>query len=305
MPHHSPDPENPENPENPEKPQNPPETGRPGSPPEGAADLQFIGNATLLIRYGDLTLLTDPNFLHRGQRAHLGYGLVSRRVTEPALDVTELPHADLDAVVLSHLHGDHFDRVARRGLDRGLPFVTTPHGARLLKGLYGFRRATGLHTWQTRTLRHGDSTVRITSLPGRHAPGPARFLLPPVMGSLLEFGDGTGETRLVLYVSGDTLMYDGLREIAVRHPEIHLAVLHLGGTTLPGGLVVTMDAGQGADLLDLLRPRRAMPVHYDDYTVFRSPLDDFLAEAGRRGHTARLLRCAPGEHVTVGAEPGT
>lgn len=98
------------------------------TPPEGAADILFIGNATLLIRYGELTLLTDPNFLHRGQPAHLGYGLVSRRVTEPAVDVADLPHADLDAVVLSHLHGDHFDRVARRGLDRGLPFVTTTPG---------------------------------------------------------------------------------------------------------------------------------------------------------------------------------
>ncbi|AOW85280.1 MULTISPECIES: MBL fold metallo-hydrolase [Streptomyces] len=271
------------------------------TPPDGAAEILFIGNATLLIRYGDLTLLTDPNFLHRGQPAHLGYGLVSRRVTEPAVDVADLPHADLDAVVLSHLHGDHFDRVARRGLDRGLPFVTTPHGSRLLRGMYGFRRATGLRTWQRHTLRRGDSSVRVTSLPGRHAPGPARFLLPPVMGSLLEFGDRSGETRLIVYLSGDTLMYDGLREIAERFPDIHLAVLHLGGTTLPGGLVVTMDAEQGADLLDLLRPRRALPVHYDDYPVFRSPLQDFLDEADRRGHDARLVRCAPGERVTIGA----
>ncbi|MER6980929.1 MBL fold metallo-hydrolase [Streptomyces carpinensis] len=270
--------------------------------PEGTAEILFIGNATLLIRYGELTLLTDPNFLHRGQLAHLGYGLVSRRLTEPAMDVADLPHQDLDAVVLSHLHGDHFDRVARRGLDRGLPFVTTPHASRILQGLFGFHRATGLRTWQTQTVLHGDSSVRITSLPGRHAPGPARALLPPVMGSLLEFGDRSGEVRLILYLTGDTLMYDGLREIAERCPDIHLAVLHLGGTTLPGGLVVTMDAEQGADLLDLLRPRRALPIHYNDYTVFHSPLEDFLAEAGRRGHDARMVRCAPGERVTVGAE---
>lgn len=80
------------------------------TPPAGTVRVRFIGNATLLIRYGSLTLLTDPNFLHRGQLAHLGYGLVSRRLAEPAMDVTGLPHADLDAVVLSHLHGDHFDR---------------------------------------------------------------------------------------------------------------------------------------------------------------------------------------------------
>ncbi|MEU2721653.1 MBL fold metallo-hydrolase [Streptomyces smyrnaeus] len=271
-------------------------------PPEGTAEILFIGNATLLIRYGKLTLLTDPNFLHRGQLAHLGYGLVSRRLTEPAVDISELPHEDLDAVVLSHLHGDHFDRVARRGLDRGLPFVSTPHASRLLQGLFGFHRAVGLRTWQIHTLLRGDSLVRITSLPGRHAPAPARALLPPVMGSLLEFGDRSGEIRLVVYLTGDTLMYDGLREIARRHPDIHLAVMHLGGTTLPGGMVVTMDAEQGADLLDLIRPRRALPVHHEDYTVFRSPLSDFLAEAGRRGHDARILRCSPGERVTVGSE---
>ncbi|WP_346069657.1 MBL fold metallo-hydrolase [Streptomyces cheonanensis] len=269
--------------------------------PEGAAEILFIGNATLLIRYGELTLLTDPNFLHRGQHAHLGYGLVTRRLTEPAVDVADLPHADLDAVVLSHLHGDHFDRVARRGLDSGLPFLTTPHAARFLRGLYGFRRAAGLRTWQSHTLEHGASRVRVTSLPGRHAPGPTRWLLPPVMGSLLEFGDSAGPTRLVIYLTGDTLVFSGLREIAERFPDIHLAVVHLGGTTLPGGLTVTMDARQGSDLRDLVQPRQALPVHFDDYPVFRSSLEDFLEEAGRRGHGSRVLRCAAGERIRVSA----
>jgi L-ascorbate metabolism protein UlaG (beta-lactamase superfamily) len=50
-------------------------------------------------------LLTDPNFLRRGQRAYLGYGLTTRRVREPAISIGELP--ELDGVVLSHLHGDH------------------------------------------------------------------------------------------------------------------------------------------------------------------------------------------------------
>ena len=63
------------------------------------ASVQFIGTATVLVRYA------DPNFLHRGERAYLGYGLTAKRLTEPALDVTELP--PLDGAVLSHLHGDH------------------------------------------------------------------------------------------------------------------------------------------------------------------------------------------------------
>jgi glyoxylase-like metal-dependent hydrolase (beta-lactamase superfamily II) len=78
--------------------------------------LTFIGNATTLLQYGGFTLLTDPNFLHRGERAYLGKGIWSRRLIDPAMTIGELP--PLDAVVLSHLHADHFDRRARDELPR-------------------------------------------------------------------------------------------------------------------------------------------------------------------------------------------
>src|SRR4051794_41561094 len=116
--------------------------------------LTFIGNATVLLRWGPFTLVTDPNFLHAGERAYLGWGLTSKRLLEPAMQVEDLPH--LDAVVLSHLHGDHFDRRARRGLDRTLPIITTSHASRLLQGVHGFRRAVGLRTWESHRLTEGD-----------------------------------------------------------------------------------------------------------------------------------------------------
>ena len=47
------------------------------------ATLEFVGTATSLLRLGPFTVLTDPNFLHRGQLAYLGKGLASRRLTEP------------------------------------------------------------------------------------------------------------------------------------------------------------------------------------------------------------------------------
>ncbi|RFS82193.1 MBL fold metallo-hydrolase [Actinomadura spongiicola] len=243
--------------------------------------MQFVGNATTILRCGPFTLLTDPNFLHRGQRAYLGFGLSTRRLTDPALDIDELPR--LDAVVLSHLHGDHWDRVARAKLDRGLPIVTTPHAARRLQGWHGFRHAVGLRTWESHTLAKNGALLRIISMPGRHAPGPVQRLLPPVMGSLLEFSPATGDVQFRLYITGDTLMFDGIHQIARRNRDIDLAVLHLGGTKLPGGLLVTMDATQGADLLAAIRPANAVPIHHDDYTVFTSSLDDFRRELDRRG----------------------
>ncbi|MEU2539021.1 MBL fold metallo-hydrolase [Streptomyces iakyrus] len=268
-----------------------------------AIDLHFIGNATVLLSYGPLTLLTDPNFLHRGQYAYLGHGLLTRRLTEPALGVDELPR--LDAVVLSHLHGDHWDRRARRHLDHTVPILTTPHAARRLRTVHGFHRTAGLRTWKALTLQRDGAEVTVTALPARHA-GHAVLsgLLPPVMGSMLEFGPAGGPPRMRLYISGDTLVYDGLDEIADHFPAADLAVLHLGGTRLPGGFVVTMDGAQGAELARRLDPRLVLPVHYGDYTVMRSPLSAFLAEADAIGLGDRIVHCGHGEHVRVPCDAG-
>ncbi|MDQ4085216.1 MAG: MBL fold metallo-hydrolase [Actinomycetota bacterium] len=267
-----------------------------------AGSFTFVGNATALIRWGPFTLLTDPNFLHAGQRAYLGHGLSSRRLKDPALRVGDLPR-DLDAIVLSHLHGDHWDRVARRGLDRALPILTTPHAARRLQGWHRFRRALGLRTWESHTLLKEQRTLRVTALPGMHAPGVVGRLLPPVMGSLLEFGDVHGTVHQRVYITGDTLMYDGVREIARRFPGIDLAVVHLGGTTLPGGLMVTMDGRQGAEVLAEVMPRQAVPVHFDDYDVFRSPLSDFRDQVERRGLGDRVTYVERGETVAFSGQP--
>ncbi len=269
-------------------------------PGPSAGSLFFVGNATMVLRYGDLTLLTDPNFLHQGQRAYLGHGLTSKRLTEPALRVEDLP--DLDAVLLSHLHGDHWDRVAQRGLDHDVPIVTTPHASKRLQSR-GFPRATGLRTWGSQTLTRNRTMLRITAMPGRHGPVLAQRLLPPVMGSMLEFGPLDGTVALRLYISGDTVVIDDLAEIPSRYPAIDTGVFHLGGTTLPGGMIVTMDGRQGADLLELVKPRTVVPVHFDDYGVMKSPLSDFRAEVERRGLGDRVRYVDRGQTISLAAPP--
>jgi L-ascorbate metabolism protein UlaG (beta-lactamase superfamily) len=258
--------------------------------------LFFVGNATMLLRFGPITVLTDPNFLHRGQRAYLGHGLSSKRLTDPALGIDDLPR--LDGIVLSHMHGDHWDRVARRGLDRALPVITTPKAARALHR-QRFSAAEGLPTWSSTHLTRDGHRLTITAMPGRHATGLARHLLPPVMGSVLEYHNPADELVLRLYISGDTLFVGDLHAIPRRYPDLDVAVLHLGGTTLPGGLLVTMDARQGADLMRLLNAEITVPVHTDDYRVFKSRLSAFIAEVARRDLTDRVVAVRPGQEISL------
>ena len=266
------------------------------SDPADDVTLTFGGTATTLLRLGPFTLLTDPNFLHRGQWAHLGRGLRSRRLTEPALMPTQLPA--LDAVLLSHMHGDHWDRIATRSLPKDTPVVTTPEAAACL-GKRGFTDTSDLRPWQSHELTRGTDTLRITSVPGVHGPGPLARLLPEVMGSVLELVRD-GEVRWRGYISGDTLFRPVLGEVLQRCGPLDVLIPHLGGTKV-GGVLLTMDGRQGADLVALLEPRVTVPVHYDDYGLFRSPLGDFVAEVADRGAPGEIRHVGRGETVSLRA----
>ena len=254
----------------------------------------FVGTATVIIRYAGFTILTDPNFLHKGDHVHLGYGLTSERLTNPAIDIEQLP--PLDLCVLSHMHGDHFDHIAEEQLDKALPIISTSHAVDYLKDK-GFTAAQALETWETMRISKGDAHLGITSMPGKHAPSLIQLALPPVMGSMLEFESATGKTPLRLYITGDTLLFDDLKEIPVRYPEIDIALVHLGGTRVLG-IMVTMDAEQGVEAIRLIGPRRAIPIHYNDYDVFKSPLEDFMKAVKEAGLEERVTYLAHGETYT-------
>lgn len=75
-------------------------------------------------------------------------------------------------------------------------------------------------------------------------------------------------------------------------------MVHLGATRVLLH-TVTMDAVQGVDFLQRVRPRRAVPVHHDDYRVFRSPLSHFLDLAGRHGLAEMVHPVERGETISI------
>lgn len=251
----------------------------------------FIGNATVLIRYAGLTILTDPTFIHKHGTVSLGYGLTTTRLTDPAVNIRDLP--PLDLILLSHFHGDHFDQEAERGLDKSIPIVTTLDAADELAER-GFKDIRPLNPWGTILIDKGAVRLRITAMPARHAPRPINLALPDVMGSMLEFQSARGTTTFTLYISGDTLLIDQLNEIPRRYPNIDLALLHLGGTRVLG-LLVTMDGKQGVQAMRIVNPDHAIPIHYNDYDRFESPLSEFQEEVKAAGLQDRIHYLSHGQ----------
>lgn len=259
--------------------------------------LFFIGNATVLLRYAGFTILTDPNFLHRGEHVHLGYGMQSTRLTEPAISMAQLPQ--LDMVLLSHFHEDHFDRRVQRELDKGTPIVTTPQASLMLRRRC-FAATQPLDSWQTLTVTKGGQMLRVTAMPAQHGPGVLNAAMPQTMGSMLEFLAPDGTTRFCIYISGDTLLHDQLAMIPRRYPDIDLALLHLGGTRILG-VMLTMDGQQGLAALELINARKTLPIHFNDYEVFKSPLSDFRQLVSIAGLEERVIYLNSGETYTFNA----
>jgi L-ascorbate metabolism protein UlaG (beta-lactamase superfamily) len=257
----------------------------------GAGSVQFIGTATVLLRYGGLTILTDPNFLHKGDQVHLGYGLHAQRLTNPALEFDQLPPIDL--VILSHMHEDHFDKLVQQKLARDTPIVTTFDASTKLAQL-GFTRRFALSRWDALEVVKGADRVRVTATPGRHGGPMSAVLMPRVIGSILEFSSGAGSNTYRMYISGDTLVYGDIAEIPRRFPNIDLALLHLGGTRVLG-VKVTMDGKDGVRMMRIIAPQRTIPIHYNDYDVFKSPLGDFEREVANAGLAEKVTYLKHGE----------
>ncbi len=240
----------------------------------------FIGNATLLIRWAGFTFLTDPTFIHMHEKVHLGPGLYSERLTNPAMEISELP--PLDFVLLSHFHGDHFDQAAISGLSKSLPIVTNEHAVEEL-GARGFTNFEKLDKWETVSFVKGNARLNITATPGRHGPLPVSMFMPQVMGSILDFYDAPDDPNrhhhplFRVYITGDTMVFDEIKDIPKHFPDINLALFHLGGTTVLG-IVVTMDAKEGLEMFRIINPKKVIPIHYNDYDVFKSSLEEFQAE---------------------------
>ncbi|GAA1745100.1 MBL fold metallo-hydrolase [Luedemannella helvata] len=223
-----------------------------------------IGGPTVLLEIEGWRLLTDPTFDAPGRTYGFGWGTSSVKLAGPAVASDAL--GPVDAVLLTHdHHGDNLDEAGRALLPGVGTVLTTTAGARRLGG-----NAQGLATWGSTTLtKPGHPTIEVTATPCRHGPP----LSHPIVGDAIGFAlRWDGQRHGALWISGDTVLYGGVKEVADRF-DVGTALLHLGGVQFPitGPLRYTMTAREAVDLIGLLRPRTVIPVHYEGWKHFREP----------------------------------
>ncbi|ROP32971.1 MBL fold metallo-hydrolase [Couchioplanes caeruleus] len=245
------------------------------------------GHSTMWLADSGVSLLTDPLLTDR--LIHL------RRMAGPT---PALPGAP-DAVLLSHLHADHFHMPSLKAVP-GEPLLVVPRGAaafvaRSLGRAYGDRCVELVPGEQTTI---GPVTVR--SVPAAHdgGRGPWSRLRSVAMGFVVE---GAGRT----WYAGDTGLFDGMSALG----PLDLALIPVGGWGPTLGAHGHLDAADGAEALRRVKAAWAVPVHYGTFWpvgmarirthMFRDPGTEFERRAATAAPDARVRVLAQGETLTI------
>ena len=213
----------------------------------------WIGHATVLLRIGGMTLLTDPVF---SSRVGIGLGLMTggpRRLVAPALALRELPKIDL--ILISHAHFDHLDRPTLVRLPKTTPVVTAHQTGDLIADL-GFRRVTEL-AWGQKT---AVGELTITAAEVNH--WGARTIYDRHRGFnayLLEAGK-----RRVLY-GGDTAYHEGFKSLR----KVDLAILGIGAYDPYIAAHATPE--QAWEMGDHVRADFVLPMHHSTFRLSHEP----------------------------------
>src|SRR4051812_38251633 len=175
--------------------------------------LTLVRHATLLVRAAGLRILVDPQLDPQGARDPVPNTLHPRR--NPLVELPEPAEAlveRLDAVLVTHLHGDHFDATARRLLPKDVPVLCQPPDAERL-------RADGFTDVRPVDPTAGLDGLAITRTDGRHGTGEIGEKVAPVSGFGLQAPDVP-----TLYIAGDTILCDEVRQAIGAHAPAAVVV---------------------------------------------------------------------------------
>jgi L-ascorbate metabolism protein UlaG (beta-lactamase superfamily) len=240
-----------------------------------------IAHASVLLDFDGVRVLTDPWFtemLHYHQGEPLGMRLA------------DLP--PLDLIVATHAHYDHFDIKSLVGYsNKAVPFLVGPNMVEAARAV-GFTDVRELKPWET----WSRGALKVTGAPARHGVPEVTFVF-----------EAKGRT---VYFGGDTLFIPELRELASRFKNVDLALLAVNGLRVMG-VPVVMSAEEAAELVGVIKPRVAVPIHYaftgsaftDTFVLARNGTPDrFVAAAKQHAPQTDVRVLSPGQRLVIGRE---
>ncbi|QDL93324.1 MBL fold metallo-hydrolase [Paroceanicella profunda] len=251
--------------------------------------LTLIGGPTVLIEYDGIRFLTDPTFDPPGEYKGPHSPVVHRKVTGPALSADQIGH--LDAILLSHDHHfDNLDNAGRALLPKAGVTYTTISGAKRLGG-----NSVGVAPFETRTFESATGKrLFIAATPARHGP------VGVDAGDVIGFAIGVQAPGDLLYITGDTLWFDGTAEVARRFaPKV--VVLFTGAAEPRGRFHMTMGSEDALEAAAAFPDAALVSAHNEGWGHLKEDQDQLTDVFAKFNLGDRLTRFDKGKPITFAA----
>lgn len=214
------------------------------------AEIQLIRSATLVIYYAGQKILVDPMFSPKGAIGSIA-GKESSPLSDLPLPVSEIID-NLNFVLVTHTHIDHFDSAAADVLDKNIKLINQPADEDFFEKA-GFLNAETIN----KTLHYNGVTIHRTY--AQHGTGRVLQNMGEASGFILE-----ANGLPVIYIVGDAVWTEDVyKNILIYQPDY--IVVNSGGARMPGfeGTPIIMDENQAMSLIQESGNATVIAVHMD------------------------------------------
>ncbi|WP_174733194.1 MBL fold metallo-hydrolase [Mesobacillus harenae] len=236
-------------------------------------NIHQIRNATMVVEYAGKRFLIDPMLAEKG--TYPPFPNAPRQDQNNPL--VSLPTSidniiqNIDAVIVTHLHADHWDDAAKEALPKEIKiFSQNEDDAAEIRNA-GFKNVEVL---QENTVFEG---IQLIKTKGEHGRGKILKLAGLVCGVIFK-----NETEKTLYVAGDTVWYDSVQEVIETHqPEI--IVVNAGDNQFLEGGSLVMGKDDVYEVYKAAPTAKIIAVHMEvlnHWTLSREELKSFINEKG-------------------------
>lgn len=248
--------------------------------------IQHLRHATFLLTIAGTTLLVDP--MLAGPEELSPVPLTKNRKRNPLVPLPIELNAlnDIDGILITHLHFDHFDAAAKNLLRKDRPVLCQPSDVNALHAS-GFQQTIPIETataWEA---------LRFTRVKAQHGQGLVKLLMGKGSGYMIQFG-----ANQTIYLAGDTIYTAAIAQQIARF-QLQMIILYTGAAQMAFGSPITMTA---ADVIEVCRAAptaKIIALHLEAINHCGLTRRELAAQVEQAGVSSQVLIPADGERIEL------